>query len=225
MMANPDHVGTLRRGVDAWNAWRKQRAVEPDLRGADLHMADLRRADLSGAWLDRADLRGAYLTGADLSDAHLFGAFLNGADLRNVGLRRADLSRASLGQANLSGANLSGAHLEYASLVDADITNADLTGCHIYGVSAWGVKLNNETKQENLIITKSKRFVPSAETQIVLDDIEVAQLIYLILDNKKIRGVIDTMTSKLVLTLGRFDDLYTFSLRCMKTSGNEACFQ
>ena len=39
-----------------------------------------------------------------------------------------------------------------------------------------------------------------------LDNLEVAQFIYLMLNNKKIRDVIDTITSKVVLILGRFSD-------------------
>ena len=37
-----------------------------------------------------------------------------------------------------------------------------------------------------------------------LDNLEVAQFIYLLLNNQKIRHVIDTITSKVVLILGRF---------------------
>ena len=37
-----------------------------------------------------------------------------------------------------------------------------------------------------------------------MDDLEVAQFIYLLLNNQKIRKVIDTVTSKVVLILGRF---------------------
>jgi hypothetical protein len=88
-------------------------------------------------------------------------------------------------------------------LVDADITNADLTGCRIYGVSAWGLKLSNKTEQRNLIITK--RSTPP-EPEITVDDVEVAQFIYLLLNSQKIRKVIDTITSKVVLILGRFTD-------------------
>jgi hypothetical protein len=80
----------------------------------------------------------------------------------------------------------------------ADITNADLTGCRIYGVSAWRLKLSDETKQRNLIITRDD------EPEITVDNIEVAQFIYLLLNNQKIRDVIDTITSKVVLILGRF---------------------
>ena len=86
-------------------------------------------------------------------------------------------------------------------MVDADITNADLTGCRIYGVSAWGLKLNDETKQQNLIISRSRD-----DSEITVDNIEVAQFIYLMLNNQKVRDVIDTITSKAVLILGRFTD-------------------
>ncbi len=44
------------------------------------------------------------------------------------------------------------------------------------------------------------------EPIITVDDLEVAQFIYLILNNKKIREVIDTITSKVVLILGRFGE-------------------
>jgi hypothetical protein len=83
-------------------------------------------------------------------------------------------------------------------LVDADVTDADLTYCRIYGVSAWGLKLNDNTRQQNLIITSEK------QSKITVDNIEVAQFIYLLLNNEKIRDVIDTITSKAVLILGRF---------------------
>ena len=45
---------------------------------------------------------------------------------------------------------------------------------------------------------------PYNEPVITVDNLEVAQFIYLLLHNEKIRGVIDTITSKAVLILGRF---------------------
>jgi len=45
---------------------------------------------------------------------------------------------------------------------------------------------------------------PPNEPEITVDNIEVAQFIYLMLYNQKIRDVIDTITSKVVLILGRF---------------------
>jgi hypothetical protein len=94
--------------------------------------------------------------------------------------------------------DLGGVTLSEANLTGADLTDADLTGCRIYGVSAWGLKLSGGTKQQNLIIT------PENEPEITVDDIEVAQFVYLLLHNEKIHRVIDTITSKAVLILGRF---------------------
>jgi hypothetical protein len=58
--------------------------------------------------------------------------------------------------------------------------------------------VNDRTNQENLIITRSD------QAAIAVDNIEVAQFIYLLLNNQKLRDVIDTITSKAVLILGRF---------------------
>jgi hypothetical protein len=90
-----------------------------------------------------------------------------------------------------------GASLRAATLVGTDLTDADLTGCYVFGVSAWGLKLER-AKQQNLIITGFN------EPAITVDDIEVAQFIYLMLNNQKVRNVIDTINSKAVLILGRF---------------------
>ncbi len=53
-------------------------------------------------------------------------------------------------------------------------------------------------KQEDLVIT-----LPN-QPMITVDNLQIAQFIYLLLNNKEIREVIDTITSKVVLILGRF---------------------
>jgi uncharacterized protein YjbI with pentapeptide repeats len=133
-------------------------------------------------------------TRPDLSEANLREANLSGTNLRGANLREAGLSKA-----NLSGADLSGANLFWACLNHADLTGADLTGCRVHGVSAWGLKLER-AKQQNLIITYEN------EPAITVDNIEVAQFIYLLLHNEKIRDVIDTIGKKGVLLLGRFTE-------------------
>jgi hypothetical protein len=65
--------------------------------------------------------------------------------------------------------------------------------------SAWGLKLKG-AKQHDLIITNLGENVPA----ITVDNLEVAQFLYLMLNNQKVRDVIDTITSKVVLILGRF---------------------
>ena len=182
--------------------------MDADLSGADLTGADLSRANLIDANLNNAKLGRAVLYAADLGGARLGGANLNGASLTRVDLGGANLSRANLGRADLWGANLSGAdfsgadlrraHLGAAALVETNLTDADLTNCYIYGVSAWGVNLEG-ARQQNLIIT-----YPDDPNEITVDNIEVAQFVYLLLHNPKIRDVIDTVARKAVLILGRF---------------------
>jgi hypothetical protein len=173
------------KGPTAWNVWRDENPnIDPDLRGADLRGADLRGANLAEANLSRAKLTEANLSRAKLTEANL---------------SRATLTEAKLNWANLRRANLRGANLQASTLLDADFTDADLTGCRIYGVSAWGLKLER-TKQQNLVITRAD------EAEIAVDDIEVAQFIYLLLHNEKIRDVIDTIGKKSVLLLGRFNE-------------------
>lgn len=76
--------------------------------------------------------------------------------------------------------------------------NAKVTNCRIYGISAWDVYFNENTEQQDLIIT------PDFQSQITVDNLEVAQFIYLLLHNEKIRNVLDTIGKKGVLILGRF---------------------
>src|SRR5262249_27089820 len=137
---------------------------------------------------------------ADLMLAYLDGANLRNADLTGANLSRAGLWASNLVKANLRGANLRGAYLEAATLVETDLTGADLSGCRIYGVSAWGLKPPESAKQHNLTITRPD------EPTVTVDNIEVAQFVYLLLHNEKIREVIDTIGRKGVLLLGRFTE-------------------
>jgi uncharacterized protein YjbI with pentapeptide repeats len=167
------------------------------LSGADVRGADLSGANLSGAHAFRTDFWGANLSGASLSQALLVAANLNGANLQGANLINACLERANLAEADLTDANFAGANMQRASLVATILTKTDFTGCRVYGISAWGLR-QDRAKQRDLIIT------PQGEPEITVDHIEVAQFIYLLLHNEKIRSVIDTITSKVVLILGRF---------------------
>jgi hypothetical protein len=124
-------------------------------------------------------------------------AVLTWANLSGADLREANLRQAIINGANLREAKLNGAALEGAILLGTDLSNADLTGCRVYGVSAWDLTLAG-AKQQDLIITHTD------DPEITVDNIEVAQFIYLMLNNQKVREVIDTITSKAVLILGRF---------------------
>ncbi len=218
-MANQEHLTLLQQGIETWNEWREKNPASfgdlsmADLEGADLPNVDLSRANLRSADLSRANLRGANLSeaklhgadlgeadlrGANLSGANLYGANLDKANLRGANLSGAKLYEANLSDANLHGAVLRGAFLNKTELIRTDIRHADLTGSSIYGIAAWDVRLDTATQQENLIIT------PPGEPFITVDNIKLGQFIYQLLSNEEIRNVIDTITLKAVLILGRF---------------------
>jgi uncharacterized protein YjbI with pentapeptide repeats len=210
----------------------RAKLTEANLGEATLKSANLNEADLSGAMLDQAEFHFAYLSGANLQRASLRNAFLANANLGEsdygslpgANLERADLSGAKLRRANLTGtnlqhANLSGAdlfwanlsrtdlrdanllhaNLQLAVLVETNLEGATLSECRVYGLAAWNVRLDRAT-QHNLVISG-----PS-DTTITADNLEVAQFLYLLLNNRKIRDVVDTITSKVVLILGRFTE-------------------
>jgi uncharacterized protein YjbI with pentapeptide repeats len=193
---------------------------EADLYGANLIFANLNSARLKNAYLLNAklvgaDLRSANLTGANLSLvdlrwAYLNGASLTGANLHRAGLEDANLSGADLRGANLEGAslrnaNLSGANLELAQLSNTTLDGAILRNCRVYGISAWGIK-GEPRDQSDLFLSHFDEAFWLGTPDITVDNLEVAQFIHILLNSEKIRNVIDTITTKAVLILGRFTD-------------------
>ena len=200
-----------------------------NLEKADLYEADLIGADLSRAYVREADLSRTNLSQANLSEADLDKVNLEGADLCMTNLSGANLFNANLREAdlwgaNLSGANLSGADLRGTNLKEVDFSGANLSGANFRGVDLWGehllekdidslthstgsmyggiptwnAKINEATVQSGLVITQSE------EPMICVDNFEIAQIISLLLSSERIRSLIDMITSKVVLILGRF---------------------
>ncbi len=69
----------------------------------------------------------------------------------------------------------------------------------MFGISAWDLK-GVPKDQSNLIITRS------GTPTITVDKLEVAQFIYLLIDHKKLRDVLNSVIKRGVLILGRFGD-------------------
>lgn len=203
-MSDPTHLALLRGGIETWNQWRADNpCVSPDLSRAELQGSNLYEADLHGTNLSDVRLKDATLTRANLRDSNLNGALINdarawyanfcdckmrGAYLWGTDFREADFSRADLTEANLCN----------TQLVMTKFRSATLIRCKIYGIAAWDIDLES-ANQANLIVS-----APNQPNQITVGDLEVGQFIYLILNNSKLRKVIDTIGRKGVLLLGRF---------------------
>ena len=84
-LVNKKHLAILKKGVPAWDEWRKKNpCIKPDLGWANLIGANLIGANLREAYLRKAILCGAHLIGADPHEANLRGANLRGANLDGV---------------------------------------------------------------------------------------------------------------------------------------------
>jgi len=149
--------------------------------------------------MGEAVIEGADFTNADLRASDLRKTNLSGAKLQNSKLIAADLTAANLSHADLTDADLRDANLTQAVLVNTKLHRTRLSGAHVYGISAWDLDLNG-AEQTNLIVT------PPNQPTIIVDNLEIAQFVYLLVTNPKIRNVIDTIGNKAVLILGRFTE-------------------
>jgi hypothetical protein len=128
-MANEAHLAILKKGVEAWNRWRKENpGIAPDLNEANLSEVALGGANLRNAKLIRSNLEGVNLGGMDLSGAELWGT-----NLRTANLSGADLFGANLLGANLSNSNLKSVNLHVAGVLGANLSSADLSGADLGG--------------------------------------------------------------------------------------------
>ena len=224
----------LEGGVEKWNRWKRQNSAlrinltgitfsdmdfsninlqytlmnraefincnftEADFRSSSLQYATFKGCNLDFAKFENAVIRGANLSGSTLCNADLKFSLLSRAQLIGTNFSNADMRGASLRRANLENAILKNCILRHASLVECDIENSDFSNSEIYGISAWSVK-GEPKNQSNLKIQ------PYPETQeIIVDNLEVAQFVYLLRENRKIRDILNSITTKAVLILGRF---------------------
>ena len=193
--------------------------------------ANLTEAQISRAYFYNADLSGSIFSGNSMREVIFNHANLTGASLRilsyncsfcNSNLLSSDLqrswffnpdfSKANLTEANLRSSVLRSANFTDTNLSNSDFTNVDLQGsnfvktiitgaifsnCRIYGTSVWSL-IGKPKIQSNLIIN------PEPESSISIDDIQMAQFVYLLLNRDNLTDLLNTLSSKIVLILGRF---------------------
>ena len=201
-------------GVES--AWRSTCPDDADLRGLDLSgcdlgSLDLERADLRGADLSQSNLRRTRLTNARLDDCVARFTRFSEARLQGASLRRADLRACSLRRADLSGADFTRAILRYTSLAGANVAGAVFTAAEVYGISAWN--LGGEPADQSGLVIREQEGAQAT----TVDDLETAQLLFLLRENRKIADVIDTASRRTILLLGRFSEPYYAVLEGLRT--------
>lgn len=150
--------------------------------------ATLSDADLSKSRFEDVDFRWSSLDHVNFTSSALYRC-----DFQTAGARSSNFTRAHLSEVDFRGANL-----ERCVFVWTTFDRVRLENCWIHGVSVWDVKMF-DTTEANLVITPG-----TANSHIVVDSLEIAQFLYLLLSNARIRHVIDSIASKVVLILGRF---------------------
>jgi len=204
-----------------------------DLYGATLSRANLSRIDAvhtsftscnaQKAHFDKALLLSASFLSAKLDGASFAGASMSQVDLSSASMQSADLSDADLLSANLMDADLRNAtlirtNLNLASLLRADLRGATLFQCQVHGASAWRVSTDASTKQAALSIND-----PS-EAKIEVDDFEIAQFVYMLLNHQKLRSAIHAVAERGVLILGKFSDGGIDTLRSIAEGLRDATY-
>ena len=234
LVKSPIRSSKREKALEEWVKYKKnkqiQKCIEPsgrltkggyisslstktiDLRGANFDNIILGYVDMRAVILDGASMRGVWMKGAQFQDASLRKVdFTPSEKGRETRLMDANFNYCDLSEAKLNEADLTDATFKYSVMEEVDLTNADLSNTifiktnlekailsksRIYGISAWDIN-KEEIKQDGLLIEQANDLVS-------VDDLEIAQFIYLMLDNKNLTSVISTIGKKAVLILGRF---------------------
>lgn len=224
-----EHLEKLQEGVNSWNLWREQNPIiRPSLRNVNFEKSlpnkkeiynlphfdhtDFSNCDLHGVSLRNGFYFNCVFDGSSINWADFVDGYFDNCSFRHVNMRvskigsarfincifeDSDLSYFSAEETGFKGSCFIRARLEHMSLVKCNFSGTIIDSCSVYGTSAWDLNVE-DSEHKNLIITNDKSGV------ITVDDLELAQFIYLLINNQKIRGVIDTITSKVVLLLGNF---------------------
>ncbi|MBK9105568.1 MAG: hypothetical protein IPL92_13625 [Saprospiraceae bacterium] len=84
-----------------------------------------------------------------------------------------------------------------SSFIGSILDGTIFDGSKVYGSSVWDTK-GTIKSQRDLIVTNDEAAV------ITVDNIKMAQFLYLLITNEEIKDAVDTLTSRVVLILGRF---------------------
>lgn len=223
-----DYIALLKSGTDRWNAVRKlnptirpiMRDVNfveefggsefydlPEFSGVDFSNSDMNTVSLRNCMFFDCSFDDAHLTYTDLVDALFVRctfrrtcmrvAAIGDAEFKDCTFEECDMSYCSAEETSFEGSTFLKTKMEHMSLVRTNFSDTKLDECYLYGISSWDLNLQNSV-QKNLVIT------PDDMSTVTVDNIELAQFLYLMINNERLRDVIKAITSKVVLILGNF---------------------
>ena len=177
----------------------------------DFSSSTLRRSDFRRSIISDCNFRSACLSGASFEFVVTKGSTFECCDFRGGTFSESifidcNMLSSRYQQSRLSGSKFRSCVMDGSKFMKTDLTNAGFTNvslsnsqikdCFVYGLSAWDVTLENVV-QENLYATKDSR-------SIIAPNLEMAQFIYMLMKDNKLRSMIETISNHGVLILGRF---------------------
>lgn len=190
-----------------------------NLSGFTFYKTDLSYSNISNLKFDGCNFRKANLCGSIFRDTQFLNSNFDkcmmlhttghNAHFTNCSLFGANLGSSNFYKAKFTNCNLTQSSIGWTQLIETEFHSSELSYTRAYGTSVWNCNFI-DSHQKNIRINKE------GEPLISVDDIEIAQFIHLMLTNKKIKNVISTLTSKVVLILGRFTEERLSVLREIK---------
>lgn len=207
-MSKNKYIEILKAGKEEWNNWRSLNPQErADFLNSVLDGSDLEGYNLTNCNFYQASLRDSNFNRTELAWSAFFHTKLNNSTITNpeiedysewTSFSGVNFRWSSFAESDLENVKMKGSLFEGARFQNCNLKGADISYSRIHGLSAWGNYVDESTTQNDLIIT------PYGEPTIKVDNFEIAQFLYLLITNNKIRNVIDTLATKVVLILGSF---------------------
>jgi len=192
---------------------KEAKLFDCEFMNANLENANLENANCSFSNFTKAILNNANFTSASLVNTTMIDCCSINAKFVN-----ASIVQNSAGGSDFSSSDFTGAKIIISNLIDCNLQKAKFVDCYlngsnlsrsnldysiiqnstIYGIATWDIS-TKESTQENLTITNHYN-----DSVLTIDDLEIANFIYLISNNNKVANAIDNISTKVVLILGRF---------------------
>jgi len=230
-MAEKEHVDILQQGINNWNKWQSENPnIYPDLSGINFYDVFEGSNDIYdipavyGANFDNCNLRNSQMRDREFEKCTFQNAQLHMSDccyaffseckfsstqmrLLRIGstsyhdcvFDSCDFSYSSAEDTRFINCKIENSLFKNVHFVKADFSDSKISKCNVYGISSWDMVLDN-TIQEDIYIMEDE------DELLSVDDIELAQFLYMMIENRNLRKIIDTITSSAVLILGRFTE-------------------
>ena len=173
--------------------------LETQLFRTQFNYSNLRNAKFSNPDIISADFTGSSLIGMEIISGNIDFCIFDVANFSKSIISETSLMGSSFYQTNLAESDFTDCRFKGSIFIETNIEQSTFKNCHIFGVSCW--KMEGTPK-----LIKNLNISDSNENPITLDNLEMAQFLYLLLNNSKIKLAIDNITTKIVLILGRFSD-------------------